>query len=169
MDADIEIRTAVAGDAESIAEVLFQAFFVFKNEYTPGAFAAVTPTTDEIMLRFGEGPMWIVTKRDAAIGTVSVITQPEGLYIRSMAVSPSAHGLGIGRMLLEAVEKYAIEKGFERLFLYTTSFLFGAIHLYEKSGFVHVRDTTADEWHGVPGLEMEKKLVIGIKQNVVGS
>ena len=50
------------------------------------------------------------------------LPEPEWLYIRSMAVSPKAQGLGISHRLLDAVEEYAIENGFDRLFLYTTRF-----------------------------------------------
>lgn len=157
------------GDADAIAEVLFEAFSQFKSDYTPEAFAVVTPTADEIAGRFDEGPMWVALKDDEVVGTVSVLPEPEWLYIRSMAVSPKAQGLGIGHLLLDTVEGYAIENGFDRLFLYTTYFSTGAIELYEKHGFLRGRDTTADEWYGTPGLAMDKKISREIKQNVVGS
>ena len=103
------------------------------------------------------------------MATVSVVPEPEWLYIRSMAVSPTAQGLGVGGKLLEAVEIYAIENGFERLFLYATNFSANAIRLYERNGFQLGRYTTAEEWFGTPGRSMEKKIGRNIKQNVVGS
>ena len=103
------------------------------------------------------------------MGTVSVVPEPEWLYIRSMAVSPKAQGLGIGNKMLQEAERYAADNGFDKLFLYTTYFSASAIKLYEKNGFYKVRDTTADEWFGTPGLAMEKKINRNTKQNVIGS
>jgi hypothetical protein len=56
--------------------------------------------------------------------------------------------------------------GENRIFLYTLPFQYGARELYEKHGYIWVRDTPAEEWHGVAGLEMERFLN---KENVVRS
>ncbi len=69
-----------------------------------------------------------------------------------------AQGLGIGRKLLEAVENFALENGFENLFLYTLPFLSGAIRLYEQNGFERGEDTSPKEFFGMPCLTMKKKL-----------
>ncbi|MFM9903099.1 MAG: GNAT family N-acetyltransferase [Pyrinomonadaceae bacterium] len=169
MTGGVEIRLAVPGDEDAIADVLFEAFSQFRSNYTPEAFAVVTPPADDITGRFEEGEMWVAEHQGEIVATVSVLPEPEWLYIRSMAVSPAAQGLGIAHLLLDAIEEYAIREGIEKLFLYTTYFSISAISLYEKHGFVKVRDTTAEEWYGTPGLAMEKNLVIGNKQNVVGS
>jgi len=153
-----EIRLAKPGDETAIARVLFEAFSRFRNDYTPESFAIVTPSADEVATRFDEGPMWIAENEGEIVATVSVLPEPEWLYIRSMAVSPAAQGLGIAHRLLDVIEEYAYREGFEKLFLYTTYFSKGAIELYEKHGFAHVRDTTAEEWFGTPGLAMEKSL-----------
>lgn len=165
----IDIRLAKPDDAGKIAEILREAFSMYKALYTPEAFEVVTPTAEEVIKRFDEGPMWVAVKGDDALGTVSVLPEPEWLYIRSMAVRPSAQGLGIGHKLMDAVEEYAIENDFDRLFLYTTYFSTGAIELYEKHGFIRGRDTTAEEWYGTPGLAMDKKIGKETKRGVVGS
>src|SRR6266536_6534553 len=105
MSSDLQIRRATAEDAESIAQILFEAFSEFESGYTPEAFAVVTPPPNEVATRFDEGPMWVAVKGNEIVGTVSALPEPEWLYIRSMAVSPKAQGLGIGRKLLEAVEE----------------------------------------------------------------
>ena len=166
---DLQIRLAETGEAEEIAEVLRQAFGPLKTNYTPEAFVAVTPSAGEIRTRFDEGPIWVALKDGEIIATVSAVAEPEWLYIRSMAVKPSAQGLGLAGKLLKTVESYAIENGFDRLFLYTTFFLAAAIKLYERNGFKWVRDTPAEEWFGVPGVAMERKIGKEIKQNVTGS
>ena len=165
----VEIRLAEPGDAKSISEILRKAFSEFKSDYTPEALEVVTPPADEIATRFNEGPQWLAVADKKPVGTVSVIREPDHLYIRSMAVLREAQGGGIGRRLLAAIEDYAFENRFERLFLYTTNFSKSARHLYEKCGFRKVADTTAEEWYGTPGLSMEKILDIDHKQNAAGS
>jgi GNAT superfamily N-acetyltransferase len=162
------VRFATPDDAEAIAKVLRDAFTVYRESYTGEAFAVVTPGTGEIMGRFEEGPMWVAEADGEVVGTVSLTTEPEGLYVRSMAVSPNAQGRGVGHRLLEAVDEYAEATEFERIFLYTTYFVPGAKEMYAKHGYGWVRDTAADEWYGTPGLEMDKRIERK-KQNVVGS
>jgi len=158
MSAEVTIRLATEDDAAEISWVLFNAFAAYRENYTPEAFEVVTPGADEIVGRFSEGPQWVAELDDDVVGTVSITTEPEGLYIRSMAVSPNAQGRGIGHKLLEAVNDFADESGHDRIFLYTTYFVPGAKQMYEKHGYNWTRDTTAEEWYGVPGLEMERKL-----------
>ena len=69
------------------------------------------------------------------MGTISAIPKSAGLYIRSMAVLPSSRGHGIGQLLLQAVEQFAIAQSFRRMFLSTTPFLAAAIRLYDQFGF----------------------------------
>ncbi len=165
----VEVRLAMPSDAPAIAKVLFEAFSAFREHYTPEAFEIVTPPADVVESRFGEGPIWVAELGGEVVGTVSLTTEPEGLYIRSMAVRPGSQGLGIGHRLLETVNEHVSMSGAERTFLYTTYFVPGAKELYEKHGFKWVRDTTAEEWYGTPGLEMEKFLEGRIEQDAFGS
>jgi diamine N-acetyltransferase len=151
-----EIRLAVPGDEAAIAEVLFEAFSTVRENYTDEAFEVVTPSAEAVRARFDEGPMWVASIDCRIVGTVSVIFEPEGVYIRSMAVRPDVQGRGVAHRLMEAIDEFWKTTGRDRIFLYTTYFTKGARQLYEKHGFRWVRDTTADEWYGTPGLEMEK-------------
>ena len=168
MKPKVFVRFANADDSEDISRILTEAFSVYRRFYTDEAFSCVTPKPDEVKERFEEGPIWIAKVDCESVGTVSVTTEPEGLYVRSMAVLPRAQGRGVGHKLLEAVDEYAVGSGQERIFLYTTYFVPGAKEMYEKHGYEWVRDTTADEWYGTPGLEMDKRIVRD-KQNVTGN
>lgn len=169
MNSEVQIRRAAIDDAKVITEILRKAFSEFASDYTPEAFAVVTPPADEIAGRFDEGPIWVAVKDDQIVATVSAVPEPEWLYIRSMAVLPIAQGLGIGGGLLDAIERYGIENEFDQLFLYTTNFSSDAIRLYEKHGFQKVRDTNADEWYGTSGLAMDKKIGRNIQTNAIRS
>jgi ribosomal protein S18 acetylase RimI-like enzyme len=155
---DATVRLATLADAADISRVLFEAFSEIREHYTGEAFDVVTPKPEEIEQRFEEGPIWVAELAGEIIGTVSLTTEPEGLYVRSMAVSPKAQGQGIGRSLLDALHAEAEGRRIGRIFLYTLPFQQGARAMYEKYGYKWVRDTPAEEWYGVPGLEMEKML-----------
>ena len=129
------VRLAVFDEASSIASILYQSFVEYESLYTPEAFAATTPTSEQIQNRFDEGPVWIALQRDTIVGTVAAAPKDGGMYVRSMAILPTARGQGIGRVLLEQVERFASESGQRRLFLSTTPFLLRAIRLYEQFGF----------------------------------
>ncbi len=152
----VEVRSATIEDSGAMAAVLREAFGLYVDHYTAEAFAVVTPPASEIEKRFDEGPQWVAVENGDVIGTVSVTVEDGDLYVRSMAVLPQFHGLGIGHRLLDAIDEYAATTDHERIFLYTTYFSLGARELYEKHGYQWVRDTTAEEWFGVPGLEMDK-------------
>jgi GNAT superfamily N-acetyltransferase len=154
---NIFVRNAFMDEAASIASVLYQAFVEFEPLYTPAAFSATTPTSDQIQKRWSEGPVWVVGEGSQLVGTISTVPKGEGLYIRSMAVLPSHRGRGIGHILLQAVEHLANKQALRRMFLSTTPFLMGAIRLYERFGFQRT-DDGPHELFGTPLFSMVKPL-----------
>jgi len=88
---------------------------------------------------------------------VSAVLNENGLYVRGMAVIPSARGLGAGARLLAHVCDVAAAARAPRLFLSTTPFLAGAIRLYTAFGFVRTEDGP-DHLCGTPLFTMEKRL-----------
>ncbi|MFN0140920.1 MAG: GNAT family N-acetyltransferase [Pyrinomonadaceae bacterium] len=153
-----DVRLAERDDAAAISQVIREAFGRLREHYTAEAFEVVASTPDEILSRFDEGPQWVAELDDEIVGTVSVTVEDNDLYVRSMAVAPHAQGRGIAHKLLEAIDEYAAGTEHKRIFLYTTYFTPGAKELYEKHGYAWVRDTLAEEWYGVPGLEMDKEI-----------
>jgi len=139
-----------------IAALLREAFAEFRHLYTDGGFAATVLQVEQIQQRMREGPVWVAVREGKIVGTASAVVKGETLYIRGVAVPPSARGAGIGyEMMLEA-ERFARRQGCNRLFLTTTPFLDKAIYLYERSGFR--RSAEAVELFGTPLFAMEKLL-----------
>ena len=152
----VVIRIARSDDATSIAAVLLQSFIEYKAVYTAGGFAATTPDTEEVRRRMTEGPTWVAVQDSEIVGTVAVVPSGERLYIRSMAVIPSARGQNIGVKLLRHIEDFASANNYKHLFLSTTPFLSRAIKLYQQLGFV-LSDQQIEDLHGTPLLRMEKE------------
>lgn len=153
----IYIRRVTADDVVPIASVMHTSFVEYESVYTPEAFAATTPTPEQIQHRMSEGPMWVALQDDIIVGTVSVVPKNAALYIRGMAILPSARGQSIGTLLLEQVEDFASKHNYARLSLSTTPFLTRAIRLYERCGFRR-SDEGPYELFGTPLFTMEKTL-----------
>ena len=156
-DSSLQIRLASASDADSIAAVLHAAFVEYEPRYTPGGFAATTPSAEQINQRLSEGPIWVALHGDRVVGTISAVSKEQGCYVRGMAIIPSARGQRIGERLLEQVERFALEQGAHRLYLSTTPFLERAIRLYEHYGFQRSAEGPAALF-GTPLFTMVKPL-----------
>lgn len=155
---EVEIRLAVPGDEATIASLILAAFGPFREDYTPDAFEYTAATAERVAERFTEGPMWLAYVDREAVGTVSGLPEKERFYIRSMAISPTIQRSGVGQRLLDTLEEDARRRGYSKLYLYTTFVLPGAKRLYEKNGFYVTRETAPEEWFGMGGLEMEKRI-----------
>lgn len=160
---EIQLRRAAADDAAWVASVLHQAFAEYEPLYSKQGYAATTPGVREIAARMSQGPVWVATYREKIVGTGSVVPKPEGIYIRGMAVIPSARGLGIGRRLLDEIQRFAIAQGCARLLLSTTPFLSTAIRLYEAFGFRRINDGPHDLF-GTPLFTMEKTVALAMEE-----
>jgi putative acetyltransferase len=153
----IQIRPAKLSECAAIAPVLHDSFAEFKALYTEAGFKATTPTEDQIRIRMKEGPVWVALRNAVIIGTVAAMKKNGSLYIRGMAVLPSARSTGAGTQLLREVEHWAASEKIHRIFLSTTPFLHSAIRLYEKSGFRRT-DQGPHDLFGTPLFTMEKIL-----------
>lgn len=151
------IRRARIDESSAIASLLRQAFVEYEPLYTRAAFAATTPTSDQIQGRWSEGPVWVAVQNKNLIGTVAAVPKSAGLYVRSMAVLPVSRGQGIAGQLLRVIESYAIVDHHKCLFLSTTPFLLSAIRLYEHFGFRR-SDGGLQDLFGTPLFTMVKQL-----------
>jgi ribosomal protein S18 acetylase RimI-like enzyme len=156
-DQGVQVRLAAPGDAAAIASVLYKSFVEYEAFYTREGFATTVSTPNLVQARMDEGPVWVALEKGAVVGTVSAVLKDQGLYIRGMAVDPSARGKGIGLKLLDYAEEFAIESRCSRLFLSTTPFLSRAIRLYEVYGF-RPCDAGPDNLFGTPLFTMGKPL-----------
>jgi len=129
------IRLAAEGDENAIASVLEQAFSEHRSLYTEAAYAATVGSPEAVRGRMTEGPIWVAIQNEEVVGTVSAVLRVESVYVRGMAVLPSARGRRIGELLLDQAVAYAARHGRTSLVLSTTPFLARAIQLYRRFGF----------------------------------
>ena len=83
----------------------------------------------------------LLVARDGAtvVGTAALVDNGDATAeLKRMFVSPSARGLGVGSLLLGAVEDRARDSGIRVLRLETGLPQAAAIAFYEKHGFAHI-------------------------------
>lgn len=162
-DSKVLIRRAELDDAITIAELLHSSFVEYRSLYTIAGFEATTGSAEQMVERMKQGPVWVALLDEKIVGTVSVVAKGKSLYVRGMAVQPSARGRQIGDQILTHIEAFAVAEEFERLFLSTTPFLDRAIRLYENFGFQRT-DEGPDDLHGTPLFTMAKAVNPSIRK-----
>ena len=86
-----------------------------------------------------QGYIYYATYHHAIVGTASLLRVDDEVYeLGKMAVTSSAQGFGIGRILMEYCLDKAKELGIKKLILYSNTKLENAIHIYRKYGFIEI-------------------------------
>ena len=161
----IEIRDAVASEADNIHEILSQAFLPYRDQYTQQAYDITVCLPGEIRRRMGDDTIEVLVAllKGQIAGTASLhYRDAHKLYLSSMAVSPKMQGKGIGYYLLLAVEQRAQQKGCSVISLECCEFLKMAIGLYKRMGYERTGRTRP--YYGVETFEMQKHLSGKIKR-----
>ena len=86
------------------------------------------------------GQIFVALSSKEVVGCCALVRHKDSdtHELAKMAVSPAAQGLGIGRMLGEALVGYARKSGVKRLFLEGNTKMEASIILYRKLGFEEV-------------------------------
>jgi ribosomal protein S18 acetylase RimI-like enzyme len=123
---------------------------------------------DIMLTRAGVTILKSFDRDDKILGTVCLEVKLHDLYLGMFAVSPASQGSGIGKSLLSAAEKYAIENNCSRILISVISTRIELIDWYKRHGYVSTGASIAfDEIQGrfgdpkVPAIsliEMEKVL-----------
>jgi ribosomal protein S18 acetylase RimI-like enzyme len=130
------VRGATKEDAQQVLQCLQEAFLVYRNDYTAGAYADTVLNPQTFLQRLSEQQILIaVDQSGEAVGTMAYKAENGEGHIRGMAVRPLWQGRGVAEKLLEHVESALQELGCKVITLDTTRPLQRAIRFYEKNGF----------------------------------
>ncbi len=84
------------------------------------------------------GEFWVVEREEKIVGTAAYYPIERGnlaVEIRKMYLLPVVRGKGLGKYLLQQLEKTISARGFQEIWLETASILQQAVQLYHKSGY----------------------------------
>jgi RimJ/RimL family protein N-acetyltransferase len=93
---------------------------------------------------------------DRLIGSITVDginAAQHGAQLRWFVVNPSVQGRGVGQALMERIDVFLREHGYQRTFLTTFEGLEAARRLYERFGFRLVAEDPTDPWSGNVGMQ----------------
>jgi putative acetyltransferase len=84
------------------------------------------------------GEFWVVEQHSNLVGTAGYYPAQRGVAaveLRKMYLLPAIRGQGLGRFLLYQLEAAIASRGFQQIWIETSSKLVEAIGLYESSGY----------------------------------
>ncbi len=103
------------------------------------------------------GHIFFAEHNGSIVGTVALIKHSETEFeIGKMAVTESAQGLGLGKLLMERCITTARSLGLRKIILYSNTSLVPAINLYRKFGFVEAPLLQSE--YRRTNIKMEKNL-----------
>ena len=98
--------------------------------------------------------VWVVEDQGIMVGFLLLMHRPKNLaQLRYFILEKEYRGIGLGRKLISEWMEFYHEKGYAGAYLYTTSGLDSAVHLYESFGFRKVSEKQSEDF-GVPLKEI---------------
>ena len=96
-----------------------------------------------------------IAERDGErVGSVFLTKYSETVgQLRLLLVEPSARGLGIGKRLVKECTRYARQRRYKKIILWTVNILETAHHIYRNEGY----KITHEEPHSSFGQELTKQ------------
>lgn len=145
------IRKVKQQDNAEIATLIRQVFIEFEAPKEGTVYS--DPTTDFLYEYFQvDDAELFVLEENAQIAGVCGVYPTSGLpnkcgEIVKFYIRPTSRGKGFGKALYQVCENFAIEKGYQQLYLESIPEFETAVNLYLKLGFVQLSKRIGDTGH----------------------
>lgn len=158
--ASYSIRNHLLSSDLSQLALLHAKIYFEENRFGLGFEAYVMQSLVEFYGQYDEEKdrVWVVEDNEKMVGFLSLMHRPENqAQLRYFILEKTYRGQGIGRRLMQEWMVFYQKKGYAKAYLYTTSGLNAAAHLYESFGFKKVSEKLSDDF-GVPLHEIRYEL-----------
>lgn len=134
------LRPAVAADAPLLRD-LAQAAYTPYVERMGGL--RPRPMDEDYAAAVAEDEVWVAEDDGGpeVVGFLVLVGEEDRMLLSNVAVHPSHHGRGIGRLLLTLAEDRARAEGYRRIHLFTHVTMLENQALYERIGYVETHRT----------------------------
>ena len=130
------IRPALPDDAPALTALVRESFAL----YVPRMGREPAPMSQAFPADIAAGRAWIVDGPEAPLGLLVAYgdgpAEDPSFHLETVAVSPAAQGLGLGRALVGFAEAEAARRGFPCVRLYTNAAMTENLALYPRLGYV---------------------------------
>lgn len=116
------------------------AAFHIVEEYYDAANVVARDAKDEFQYYYfaERSGVWLASQENNVVGSIALRELPEiqrSGEIKRMYVQPAHRGHGIAKELLDAVQQFAVEAGYEWLYLDSAPGMDSAVRFYRRNGF----------------------------------
>ncbi|MBE9463999.1 GNAT family N-acetyltransferase [Dyadobacter subterraneus] len=151
MAEEIRIKEANHSDLHELRNLGLISFGQFKDILTPENWEKLRKSlADENtylnLLNQSKAFIYLSDKKIVGVayfianGNPTEIYLPDWCYVRMVGVHPDFSGRGIGRKLMQHCITHAKKTGEKTIALHTSEFMDAARHIYEKLGFIRLRE-----------------------------
>lgn len=145
MNYSFVIRKATIEDAEAIQSILQESFKKYMEDTgVVGTMEALEESIDVIRKDIETKEVFVAFIDDIPVGTIRVQIFPDNTaYISRFGVRLEYHNIGIGKALMNLVDKVLRARGVKRVSLHTASKYKDLVRFYYGRGF-YIDSTTRD-------------------------
>ena len=134
------IEPATAADAVAIRAPIRGAY----AKYVPRIGREPAPMQADALSLIASGGISVLRFGQSVIGSVRLSEENDALEINELVVKPTAHGRGLGRMLMDYAEQMARSRELRALTLYTNEKMVENIAIYQRLGFAEIDRKSED-------------------------
>lgn len=144
-DCPFIIRKAEAADAPAIRDIMQVAFGKYMEVVgLTGSMEALQETVEDIVEAIKTQEVFVAIADHIIVGTLRIKLLPDNTaYLSRFGVRPDYHNLGIGKKMMDTVDKFLISRGIKSVSLHTASKYSDLIRFYYSRGF-YIDSTSKD-------------------------
>lgn len=139
------IRKAIVEDAPAIKEIMQESFKKYMEDTgLTGSMDALEESYEDIVSDIETKEVYVAIIDDIAVGSVRIRLNPDNTaYLSRFGVKLSYHNIGIGKSLINLVDKLLIARNVKSVSLHTASKYRDLVRFYYGRGF-YIDSTTKD-------------------------